>query len=96
MLDPAKLKKMGSNLAGEITVDMTITTETDIPMIESLELGELQKPDENRPSLILRRVGKDSLWEIAKSCGSSVEDIRLCNGIASDPTEESILLIPVS
>ena len=91
-----KLKKMGSNLAGEITVDMTITTETDIPMIESLELGELQKPDENRPSLILRRVGKDSLWEIAKSCGSSVEDIRLCNGIASDPTEESILLIPVS
>ena len=91
-----KLKKMGSNLAGEITVDMTITTETDIPMIESLELGELQRPDENRPSLILRRVGKDSLWEIAKSCGSSVEDIRLCNGIASDPTEESILLIPVS
>lgn len=91
-----KLQKMGSGVTGEIAVEMIVTAQTDIPMVEALELGEIQKPDENRPSLILRHVGKESLWEIAKSCGSTIDDILLCNGITSDPAEDSILLIPVS
>lgn len=93
---PGKLQKTGNSIAGEFAVDMIITAQTDIPMVEALELGEQQKADENRPSLILRRVGKDSLWEIAKSCGSTIDDICACNDIANEPAEDRILLIPVS
>ena len=67
-----------------------------IPEITALELGDDVEPDVSRPSLILRRAGKDSLWEIAKSSGSMVDAIRNANHLEGEPSEGQMLLIPIS
>ena len=88
-------------LSGQLQQTMQLKLQTDvrmkngIPMLTSLELGELREPDSNRPSLILRRAGEDTLWEIAKSSGSTVTDIQKANNLQAEPEADRMLLIPV-
>lgn len=88
-------------LSGQLQQTMQLKLQTDvrmkdgIPMVTSLELGELREPAPNRPSLILRRAGENTLWEIAKSSGSTVEDIQKANNLQAEPEADRMLLIPV-
>ena len=75
---------------------LTTTSEQGIPMVTGLELGEEKEPDENRPSLILRRAGDVRLWDMAKMSGSTVDAIKKANNIESEPAAGQMLLIPVS
>lgn len=67
-----------------------------IPMITGMELGEEKQPDPKRPSLILKRYTEDSLWSLAKSCGSTVETLLSANGLTQEPEQGKMLLIPIS
>ncbi len=67
-----------------------------MPMVSALEIGEQMTADPDRPSLILRRMGEQSLWELAKNCGSTVDAICKANGLSAEPTDGRMLLIPVS
>ncbi len=61
------------------------------------ELREGTAPaDIRRPSVVIRRMGEgETLWDVAKACGSTVADIRAANDL---PSEEgatgALLLIP--
>ena len=79
----------------ELPVEIVTMQRTRIPMVTVLELGEAKKPDPGRPSLILKRVGSDGLWEIAKRTGSTMEAIRKANGLREEPESGQMLLIPV-
>ncbi len=83
------------NLRAEMTVDGTVTAGQGMPMLTGMEMGELEKPDPNRPSLILRRKGKHRLWDVAKETGSTVETILQANHLETEPEDSRILLIPV-
>lgn len=85
----------GMLLDAETTVSVTVTEGSGIPAVTELGLGELRQPDPDRPSLILRRSGTDSLWEIARQSGSTVEAIRRANGLEGEPEPDKMLLIPV-
>lgn len=65
-----------------------------MPMVMGLTIlpKEIQ---EKRPGLILRRVGEDDLWRIAKETGSTVDRIREANHLNSEPESDRFLLIPV-
>lgn len=63
--------------------------------LTALRLGENTEPDPARPSLILRRAGKDDLWEIAKTSGSIVADIQKANDLQGEPEPDRMLIIPV-
>ncbi len=67
-----------------------------MPMVTGLKLGERESLDPNRPSVILRRAGKDRLWDIAKATGSTVGAIRKANALKEEPAMDQMLLIPVS
>lgn len=82
-------------LKQEIPMELTTTTQQRIPMVTGVELGRQKQPDPNRPSLILRRAGDSSLWELAKANASTMEAIRRANGLAGEPVPEQMLLIPV-
>lgn len=88
-------------LSGQLQQTMQMKLQTDIrmkdgiPMVTGLELGEFREPNPNRPSLILRRAGEDTLWEIAKSSGSTVADIQKANNLQTEPEADRMLLIPV-
>ena len=64
--------------------------------VTGVEMGEVREPAPDRPSLILRRVGEDGLWETAKAAGSTVEAIQKANGLQEEPGPGRLLLIPVS
>lgn len=66
-----------------------------MPVIKGLTVGEKKEKDGKRPSVILRKCREDSLWQIAKSCGSTVELICSTNGLEREPEPERMLLIPV-
>ena len=70
-------------------------SDTPIPMVTALDLGELRQPDPMRPSLILRRSEGKSLWELSKETGSTVLAIQEANGLQSEPDDTQMLLIPV-
>lgn len=66
-----------------------------IGMLTGAQLGDRKEPDPNRPSLILRRCGDRSLWELAKLCGSTVDGIMKANALTAEPAGDQILLIPI-
>lgn len=68
----------------------------EIPMITGLTVGEMAQPDDGRPTLVLRRMDTDSLWELAKSSGSTMDAIRRANGLTQEPERGQMLLIPIS
>lgn len=80
----------------EIPMEMTARTLQRIPMLTDVEVGEAKKQDPNRPNLILRRMGEDSLWELAKRSNSTMDAIRRVNQLQGDPAPGQMLLIPVS
>lgn len=88
----------GENLTihTELPLQLTTSGGTGIPMVSELEPGAQILPDPQRPSLILRRAGADSLWEIAKKCGSTMAAIRSANGLQEEPRPNQMLLIPVT
>ncbi len=82
----------------QIRADLSLCSksigENPIPMVTGLEI----KPEEGetaRPCLILRRGEGDTLWEMAKTCGSMEEAIRQANGLTEEPEPDRMLLIPV-
>ena len=80
----------------ELQVEATTVSQQGMNMITGLNLGDKAEPDPARPSLILRRAGEDSLWEIAKGTGSTVSAICKANGLKDEPLDDRLLLIPVS
>lgn len=82
-------------LRGEIMMDTVTCAAEKMPMVTSLTVGEPIPKDPMRPSLILRRAGKEDLWSIAKKCGSTVSAIRQANDLQDDPSPDKMLLIPV-
>ena len=83
-------------LSADAEVNCTVTGVQGLTMMTELEAGEMMQPDPKRPSLILRRAGGDDLWNIAKSCGSTVDAIRKANALEEDPAPSRMLLIPIS
>ncbi len=83
-------------LKPEIILGLETQSQQGIPIVTGLELGAEREADPNRPSLILRRAGNGGLWYIAKNVGTTVDAIREANGLTGEPTENQMLLIPVS
>ena len=85
----------GMTVRGRLRTDVQTVTNQGIHMVCGLELGQQREPDPARPALILRRAGEESLWELAKRCGTTREAICSANGLEEDPPKGKMLLIPV-
>lgn len=85
----------GVSMQADLACRVNTASGQGIPMATGLELGEEKKPDPNRPSLVLRRKGNESLWQIAKETGATVEGIMDANRLEGEPEENRMLLIPI-
>lgn len=86
----------GTEIHGEAELRIISCSGTRIPMVTELDLGPLREPDAARPTFILTRPGEDTLWSIAKRCGSTVSAIQQANHLNAEPVGNPMLLIPVS
>jgi hypothetical protein len=82
-------------LSADAVIDCAVTGLHGLTMVTGLEIGEINAADPGRPSLILRRAGNDSLWDIAKSSGSTMDAIRKANALEEEPNPAQMLLIPI-
>lgn len=71
------------------------TAQQELPMVTGLSISEGSPKDPGRPSLILQRAGKESLWSVAKRTGSTVAAIQETNDLQDEPDPDRILLIPI-
>ena len=85
----------GISVRAQLPLDLKTTAVQSIPMVSALTLGECVRPDPQRPSLILCRAGEESLWQLARSSGSTVDAIREATGLEGEPVPGQMLLIPV-
>lgn len=95
MQDIGNPQTTGTGARTELQLSAMTSMQQPISMVTGAELGEMTEPDPGRPSLILRRMGEESLWELAKSTGSTVEAIQKINGLQQQPDANQMLLIPV-
>ncbi len=79
----------------DVAVEWMTAADGGMELVTGMELGEMQEPDPGRPALILRRAGKQSLWELAKQCGSTMDAICQANDLEGEPKSGQMLLIPV-
>ena len=86
----------GAGVRTELRLHATTSMQKPMMVVTGVELGEMTEPDPNRPSLILCRMGDESLWELAKRTGSTVEAIQKINGLQQELMADRMLLIPVS
>lgn len=85
----------GMILRAQLGLSVQTMVRQSVPMISGIVPGEPRKPEEDRPSLILRRAGEDTLWQIARESGSTVEAIRAASNLEGEPAPDCMLLIPV-
>ena len=79
----------------DLLLDTMTTAQETIPMLSGFSMGELSEPDPGRPSIILRKPCGETLWQLAKRCGSTPDKIRQANALEGEPQTEDFLLIPV-
>lgn len=82
------------SVQGKLPLETLTCATTDIPMVTGLTLGE-GECRQNQPALIVRRAGRQSLWELAKGCGSTVDAICSVNHLEGEPNPGQMLIIPV-
>lgn len=82
-------------LRGDICVDMLTTNHQGMDAVRGIRLGAQQQPDPDRPSLILCRCHGQELWEVAKSCKTTVDAICKANDLEVGTADDRMLLIPI-
>ena len=92
---PASVQASAGSVKAELPLELASAAKQQLPVVTGLTLGEERRPDPSRPCLILRRVGGESLWQIAKAAHSTTAAIREANGLQNEPAPGQLLLIPV-
>ncbi len=93
---PAAPETRPGTLRYEVPVTFTAASAAPVEAVAAVTLGAAQPADPDRPSLILRRPGEQTLWDLAKAAGSTVEAIQAANGLTGEPEPGKLLIIPVT
>lgn len=78
-----------------VTTNISAVSSKGLPMVTVLKIGDRRTLDPERPGLVIRRAGDDTLWEIARMTGSTVAAIMNANHLEQEPSGDQMLLIPV-
>lgn len=79
----------------ELSGEYLVTADQRISMVKSLRQGDPIQPNPDRPSLIITRCAGQSLWQMAKSSGTTVEAICRANGLEGECQPDQLLMIPI-
>jgi len=91
----ASIQPGGTAVRCDLILGGETAAQRKIQLVHSMELGDITAPDPDRPGVILRRCNGETLWQLAKACGSDMDTIRTVNGITDEPVPNTMLLIPV-
>lgn len=86
----------GIDLRFNVEFSYLSTNENCVHCVSAVRPGQEDPAAGERPSLVIRMLGEgERLWDVAKSCGSTVADIRSANALDdADAASGTLLLIP--
>ena len=86
----------GIDLRFELEFRWLTTKEEELLCVSSVASTGAYEGPCSRPSLVIRRVDAgEQLWDVAKACGATIQDICTANELASETVPEGmVLLIP--
>ena len=86
----------GLEVRCEVLFSWVTTREERVPCVLGLKQGAAPASEMPKPSLVIRMIGEgETLWDVAKSCGATIRDIRTVNELADEnPDSGTLLLIP--
>lgn len=91
----ARVERTGVTIQRDILIQSAVCVDEEMQTISQIELqGEKCNLCE-RPSLVLRQAGQNSLWELSKKYGSTVEGIRSINQLLDETDKNKMLIIPI-
>jgi hypothetical protein len=79
----------------EMPVLIQTTEVKRIPMVMQVQMGKEKVLSADRPSLVIARCRGEDMWDLARSHGTTVDAIRLANGLEGDCSPDQLLLIPI-
>jgi hypothetical protein len=82
-------------MRADVCADTVIMSGQGIPMLTGMALGEPEKPNPDRPGLVVCKKGDKRLWDLAKETGSTVDMILKTNRLEAEPDGDQVLLIPI-
>lgn len=85
----------GIGARGQWEMGVSVFCRQGLEAAGGMELGQKRIPEADRPSLIIMPMNEGSLWDIAKSCGSTVDAILSANQLQQAPEKGKMLYIPV-
>lgn len=86
----------GEQYIQEVVLEAEVLKNQEFVVVSGLDFGEIEVVNEDRPSVILKRIGDRRLWDVAKECKSTVAAIKEANALDSDTVDsDRLLLIPV-
>ncbi len=85
----------GIRLQSDISMEVVTTSAENFTAVKAVNMGETVIPSPERPCVILRTAGENTLWDMAKSCNSTVDAIMQVNQLQGEPDSNQMLLIPV-
>ena len=88
----------GLEVRFEVEFSYMTVTHREISFVTSVRQEQMEQNPVERPSIVVRMVGTgERLWDIAKCCGSTVEDIQAANVLTGgEAPVGTLLLIPKS
>lgn len=70
-----------------------VCSENGLPMTHKITFKDEKELDPSRPSLIVRKLGSNSVWDIAKQYGAKISDIKVANQSDFDDSLNQIVLV---
>lgn len=85
----------GVTVTAKMQLRAVTCSENGLPMTNMVSIKDEKEVDPSRASLIVRKIGSGSVWNIAKQYGAKVSDIKAINKFDDTPDSEQVLLIPL-
>ena len=83
-------------VTASMTLQAMVTNESGLPMTTAIEIGEKKEKDSAGPSLVVRKIGANSIWDIGKQYSANISDIQCANIQRDELNEEHVILIPIN
>ena len=92
-----QLRNTGEGAVAEqdMLLNMMTISQKQMNMVCGLVIGDPVELDADRPNLVVRRAGDNTLWDLAKAYGSTVQAICQANQLTNEPDSDMVLLIPM-
>lgn len=91
----ARVERNGVTMHCDVLLNAVICANEEMQTIASIDILDIKKNLADRPSMVLRQLRDDSLWDVSKKYGTTVDAILAANQSYDETDRNKMLIIPI-